>query len=110
MTNHLQAEELIESLINRGESLDPRDLTLFYGWIYSSYVSLEPFPLEHRKFCGRCLESFDSPNKRLKAGLSLMKAALEKAKQGQPIQDSSLSNDYRKLLNRFLQFSRAPNE
>ncbi len=110
MTNHLQAEELIESLINRGESLDPRDLTLFYGWIYSSYVSLEPFPLEHRKFGERCLDSFDIPNKRLKVGLSVMKAALEKAKKGLPIEDSSVSDDYKKLLHRFLQFSRTPNE
>ena len=110
MVNHLQAKELLESLVNRGESLDPRDLTLFYGWIYSSYVSLEPFPSEHLRFCHRCLDTFDTPNRKLKAGLALLKSAVGKAEKGLPIPDSIISQDYVKLLNRFLQFGRPPNE
>ncbi|MBI5250669.1 MAG: hypothetical protein HY912_14355 [Desulfomonile tiedjei] len=110
MVNHLQAKELLQSLVNRGESLDTRDLTLFFGWIYSSYVSLEPFPVEHRKFCERCLDSFDSPNIRHQAGLALLKSALAKAERGRPIPDSTVSKDYLNLVNRFFQFCRKPNE
>ena len=110
MVSYAQAKELIESLVNRGEGLDPRDLTLFYGWVYSSYVALEPFPSEHRRFCRRCLDSFDTPDRKLKTGLVLLKSALGKQEKCLPLAEMTLSSDYLKLLARFLQFSRTPSE
>ncbi len=110
MVNYVQAQELLKSLVNRGQGLDPRDLTLFYGWVYSSYVALEPFPSEHRRFCERCLDSFDTPDRKLKRGMLLLKSALEKLEKGSALPKLSPSKDYLKLLTRFLQFAHTPSE
>jgi hypothetical protein len=104
MVSNTQAKALIKSLVNRGESLDPRDLTMFYGWVYSSYIALEPFPSERCKFCERCLDSFDSPDRKLSRGLVLLRIALGKLKRMPPLPEAEVSRDYLNLLHRFLQF------
>ncbi|AFM25384.1 hypothetical protein [Desulfomonile tiedjei] len=104
MVNHIQAGTLIRTLLSRADTLDPRDLTLFYGWVYSSYLALEPFPNEHKKFCRRCLDSFDSPNRKLKVGCVLLQSALWKSEHNIPIKQN-VSEDYRKLLQRSMQYS-----
>ena len=110
MVSHARAEELIRSLVKKGECLDPRDLTLFYGWVYSSYLSLEPFPSVHVRFGRRCLDKFDAPDRKLKIGLCLMKSALQRIENGADIPDSMLSKDYLSLLDRFSQFGPTPND
>jgi hypothetical protein len=104
MVSNTQAKALIKSLVNRGESLDPKDLTMFYGWVYSSYVALEPFPSEHCKFCERCLDSLDSPERKLRRGLILLRTALGKLKRVPQLPEIAISKDYLNLLHRFLQF------
>jgi len=109
MVKEEQAKELVLSLLQRGETIDPRDLTLFYAWMYSSYLALEPFPSAHRKYCERCLDSFEGPSKRLKAALLIMKAALRRAERGPfKIKEDSISTDYAKLLTRFSQHHQNP--
>jgi hypothetical protein len=105
MVSPVEARELIASLINRGENLDPYDMTILYGWIYSSYLALEPLPTEHRKFCRSCLDSFDPPRKRFQSGLALLRTALEKAEKGFAIDEGSLSEDYKRLLKRVLEWT-----
>lgn len=100
MVSPAEARELIASLIRRGETVDPHDMTVVYGWIYSSYLALEPFPADHRKFCKRCLDSLDPPGKRFKSGLTLLKQAFEKIDEDFTIRDDRLSEDYKRLLRR----------
>jgi len=105
MVSPTEARELIASLIYRGENLDPHDMTILYGWIYSSYLALEPFPTEHRKFCRSCLDSFDPPRKRFQSGLALLRTALEEAEKGLSINAGKLSEDYKRLLKRVLKWT-----
>ncbi len=110
MVSKLQAKELIRSLVKRGEMLDPGDMTLFYGWVYSSYVALEPFPGEHCSFCKRCLDSFDPPDRKLRRGLLLLRSALGKLEKGISFPRIVVSEDYLKLLHRSLQSAQASAE
>lgn len=111
MVKEAQAKELIMSLLQRGETIDPRDMTLFYAWMYSSYLALEPFPSAHRKYCERCFDSFDSPGRRLRNALYILKSALKKAERGSfRIKEDKISADYAMLLDRFSQHSYKPVE
>lgn len=104
MAKEAQARELLLSLIKRGETLDPHDMTLFYAWMYSSYLALEPLPAAHRTYCERCFESFDDPGQRLKAALCILRAALEKAQRRSfKLKEQMMSPDYSRLLYRFSQ-------
>jgi len=104
MAKETQARELLLSLLKRGETIDPHDMTLFYAWMYSSYLALEPLPAAHRKYCERCFESFDDPGKRHRVALCILRSALEKAQQASfQIKEHKMSADYAKLLSRFSQ-------
>jgi hypothetical protein len=104
MVNHTQAGKLIRTLLSRANTLDPRDLTLFYGWVYSAYLALEPFPKEHKRFGRRCLDSFDPPSQKLKVGSILLETALWKSENNIPLKED-VSQDYEKLLERTMRFS-----
>ncbi|MBI4964779.1 MAG: hypothetical protein HY913_15995 [Desulfomonile tiedjei] len=110
MVTPADAKELLASLIRRGETLDSHDMTVLYGWIYSSYIALEPFPWEHRKFCERCLDSFDPPGKRFASGLLVLREALEKSDKALTIREAKLSDDYKKLLRRVLEWTKQGEE
>jgi hypothetical protein len=105
MASPAEAKELIASLIRRGESVDPHDMTVVYGWIYSSYLALEPLPAQHSKFCKLCLDSFDPPRKRFETGLTVLREALEQIEAGFAIGGDGLSEDYEKLLRRVREWS-----
>jgi hypothetical protein len=100
MVSPAEAKELIASLIRRGETVDPHDMTVVYGWIYSSYISLEPLPAAHRKFCKLCLDSFNPPNKRFETGLTILKEAFEKIEKDFAIPKNKISDNYKRLLTR----------
>jgi hypothetical protein len=111
MAKETQARELLLSLVKRGETLDPRDLTLFYAWMYSSYIALEPLPSAHRKYCKHCFDSFDEPGKRHRVALCILRSALETALQSSfEIKEHKISADYANLLTRFSQHAQKPEE
>jgi hypothetical protein len=105
MVNPAEAKELIASLIRRGESVDPHDMTVVYGWIYSSYLALEPLAAEHRRFCKLCLDSFDPPRKRFETGLTILREAFEKIEKDFTIPENKISEDYKRLLMRVLEWT-----
>lgn len=105
MVSPAEAKELIASLICRGETVDPHDMTVVYGWIYSSYLSLEPLPPEHRRFCKLCLDSFDPPTKRFETGLTILREAFEKIEKDFTIPENKISDDYKRLLMRVLEWT-----
>jgi len=106
MVNPAEVKGLIASLIRRGESVDPHDMTVVYGWIYSSYIALEPFPAAHRKFCEICLDSFDPPRKRFESGLTLLREAFEKMDEDFTVHEDKLSEDYKRLMRRVMEWVR----
>ena len=111
MVKEAQAKELIVSLLKRGETIDPQDMTLLYAWMYSSYLALEPFPAAHRKYCKRCFDSFDPPAKRLRAALLILRSGLRKVEAGYfQIKEDKISADYTNLLKRFAQHSHYKSE
>ncbi len=106
MVSPAEAKELIASLIRRGETVDPHDMTVVYGWIYSSYLALEPLPAQHSKFSKLCLDSFDPPRKRFETGLTVLREALEQIETGFTIDEGGISEDYEKLLRRVREWAR----
>jgi hypothetical protein len=102
MVDHSQAKELIARLLDKGEQVHPSDLTMFYAWIYSSYIALEPFPSEHRRFRQHCMDSFDPPRRRLRVGRHILRLALEQNGKNFVIKAEAISENYMRLLERAL--------
>jgi hypothetical protein len=99
MVDTSQVRGLIASLLHLGKNLDPEDMSVLYGWIYSVSVALQPFPLEHRYFCENCRDSFGIPRERLNAGLEALKLALNRVQEQEiVVRENDLSPDYLKLL------------
>ncbi len=102
MVNLSQAKELIGRLLATGEQVQPSDLTMFYAWIYSSYIALEPFPSAHGKFRRHCMDSFDPPHRRLRIGRHILRAALAEDGKNFVIEGEAVSENYMRLLERAL--------
>ncbi|HMK33810.1 MAG TPA: hypothetical protein VK463_02000 [Desulfomonilaceae bacterium] len=102
MVDLRQAKGLITSLLRYGENLDPEDMSVLYGWIYSASVALQPFPAEHRAFSACCRESFDAPRERLNAGLNALREVLENPENESGFQQEIITVDYQKLLKKVL--------
>jgi hypothetical protein len=100
MITYVEVTGLLDSLIKQGEILDTSDLTMFYGWMYSAYIALEPFPKEHRKFYHVCLDSCPALSDRQKYGLYLLNRAILKAPKKIRIQESAMSGGYLMLIKR----------
>jgi hypothetical protein len=102
MMEHDQARELLESFISQGETLDPDDMSVLYGWIFSASVAIQPFPPQHKEFCDHCRNSFDPPRQRLEAGLLALRRALQEAESGVQVEEKNVSAEYWRLLHRAL--------
>lgn len=100
MITYVEVTGLLESLIRQGEILDTSDLTMFYGWMYSSYIALEPFSREHQKFYHMCLDSCPPLAERQQYGLYLLKRALTKTPKKVQIQETTMSGGYLMLIKR----------
>lgn len=96
-------KEFILLLLDRGETIDPQDLSLSSAWLYLSYLALEPFPSDHQKYRERVFDSFHPPGKRIKTALFLLKSASKKTEGSFRFDRNNISADYTKLLKRFLQ-------
>ena len=102
MSTRADVKELLESFILQGETLDPEDMSVLYGWIFSASVAIQPFAEEHREFCDLCRNSFDPPRARLQAGLNALKKALEALEAGAHISEKDISADLSRLMERVL--------
>ena len=97
-----QAMELLESFVRQGETIDPDNMSLLYGWIFSAAVAIQPYPTQHKEFCNNCRNSFAPPRERLSAGLATLRKAVHEARAGAHGQEKNVTADYWKLLNRTL--------
>lgn len=110
MIDHEQAKALIASLIDHGESIDPEELSVLYGWIHSAMVALEPFGQERKRFQDSCWRSLGPPAAMLEAGLSVLASVMKTAYVPWVLDENSVSAGYLNLINRVFSPARRPQD
>ncbi len=101
-TNKVPVKNMITWLLRWGHKIDPEDMTSFDAWLYSCYLALEPFPSDHCRYREHCLDSFESPDKRLRAARSILRTVSKKANGSLNIRPKQVSPYYDMILNIFL--------